>query len=595
MKRTASLLTVAFLLGFTFHRFKFFPYTQVKHAATTIEAAFQPEKASASSMIDRQYVTDREHLSFDRRVDSVLLPLRLQGIRISEQFGFPKGAGAITAVDNSIIILDRLGNLYGWRPDGRPVKNLEFPPLPNHVMDYVASSPEARIDDRRFRAYHVAFVPRLCSLAVSHESFDTSLGKSRLSVSLIPIDAKTLKPTGDWKVVFLGDPEPDGPNEQGGGGLAVRDPYELYLGVGDYQTDPYADSPPPQDPHSTFGKIIELDLQTGDHKILSRGHRNPEGLAVLEDGRLDSVEQGPNGGDELNEIREGQNYGWPNVTLGTAYGAYTWKQHSLVGSHAGYTQPAYAWLPSIGVSSLLQVKHFGKVWDGDLLVASLKSQSLFRLRDHTNVEYSEPIFVGQRIRDLAELDNGDIALWTDDAQLVMLTVDAPRLLSDTRHDGHQDDGLQNECLYCHHLGPTNPSDFAPTLTGLFERKIASDDFRYSSGLRTKDGVWTEDKLRAFLSDPGKFAPGQIRCPAASVRNSSRKLSANLNPKIPAGVNDLRQNHELRISGCQSPVRRSLLDTAHSGPGTVLTFSARTPISSLEPCAVSAAGRPAAAS
>lgn len=507
MGRTACLLILAFLLGFTFHRSQFFPYTQIRSTARMIRAEFEPEKDSARAILDRQYVTDQEHLAFDRHLDSVLLPLRLQGIRISEQFGFPKGAGAITAVYNSIVILDRLGNLYGWQP-GHPVKNLEYPPLPNHVLDYLQSAAEPQINDRRFRAYHVVFVPSLCSLAVSHEAFDTSVQKSRISVSLIPIDTKTLKPTGDWKVIFVGDPEPTGPNEQGGGGLAVRDPYELYLGIGDYdQTDRHNDWAPPQDPRSTFGKIIEVDLRTGDHKIVSSGHRNPEGLAVLEDGRLDSTEQGPYGGDELNEIREGENYGWPNVTLGTAYGAYTWNDHSVVGSHADYAQPAYAWLPSIGVSSLLQVKHFGKAWDGDLLVASLKSQSLFRLRDHAYVEYAEPIFVGQRIRDLAELERGDIALWTDDAQLAILTVDATRLVSDTRNHRHKEDEIQHECLYCHHFGPTSPSDFAPTLTGLFERKIASDNFRYSPGLRTQNGVWTEDKLRIFLSDPGKFAPG----------------------------------------------------------------------------------------
>ena len=47
------------------------------------------------------------------------------------------------------------------------------------------------------------------------------------------------------------------------------------------------------------------------------------------------------------------------------------------------------------------------------------------------------------------------------------------------------------CMYCHHFGPSNPTDFAPSLTNLLGRKIGSDNFRYSAALRTHEGIWTK--------------------------------------------------------------------------------------------------------
>ena len=62
-------------------------------------------------------------------------------------------------------------------------------------------------------------------------------------------------------------------------------------------------------------------------------------------------------------------------------------------------------------------------------------------------------------------------------------------------------------MYCHHFGPTGPADFAPSLTNVLRRKIASDNFRYSAALRTKDEVWTEKSLRDFIANPDEFATG----------------------------------------------------------------------------------------
>ena len=95
------------------------------------------------------------------------------------------------------------------------------------------------------------------------------------------------------------------------------------------------------------------------------------------------------------------------------------------------------------------------------------------------VLYSEPIWIGQRIRDVRQLDNGTIVLWTDDTQLLFISVDSEKLDRNVRPAKLMSDTLSQACMFCHHFGATQASDFAPTLSNLFGRKIASDNFRYS--------------------------------------------------------------------------------------------------------------------
>jgi len=273
-----------------------------------------------------------------------------------------------------------------------------------------------------------------------------------------------------------------------------------------------------EDPNTTFGKIIEIDLSTNKWRHFTKGHRNREGLTFLKSGQLFSTEHGPFGGDELNVITENSDYGWPNVTLGTDYDSYDWPvgTSSLVGSHTGYRAPLFAWLPTIAASQLIEVNNFNPRWNGDLLVGALKASSLYRLRlEDGQVLYSERIWIGQRIRDLAQADNGTIVLWTDDTQLLFITVDQDQLAVKRRTPNIIGTAMVNErCLACHHFGSTNPTDFAPSLSDLLNRPIASDTFSYSPALRARQnlGHWTPALLSEFLSDPYKFASGTNMLP-----------------------------------------------------------------------------------
>ena len=493
-----------FVLGAAYNKYRLFPYELIRTISFTSFGAMRRLYMNPSEILSKQYWHDINTVAQGRDIDTALLPVKVKGVRISEHYPTPKVAGGITTIGNTVIVLDRLGNIYSCGDGGDNLKKLSFPELPNHIAAYL-TQPDAVVDDKRFRAYSIKYVAIAGLLAVSHEYFDELSHKTRLAVSVIHIDSETLQSRGGWQTIFVGDAESTGPNEQAGGILSVRSSDRLYLSVGDYGIE---DPMVSQDPNSRMGKILEINLNTHNVKMVSLGHRNPEGLIMTAGGTLFSTEHGPAGGDELNLITEGSNYGWPIVTLGTDYGSYGWRGSKFVGEHTGYQAPIFAWVPSIAVSNLIQVEGFDKRWDGDLLVASLKAQSLFRLRlEKQAVLYSEPIWIGQRLRDIAQLQNGTIVLWTDDTELQFISVDRKRLEKDQRNPTVTTSTLVTSCMYCHHFGPTNTADFAPSLTNVLGRKIGSDNFRYSAALRTKEGTWTEALLREFISDPDKFATG----------------------------------------------------------------------------------------
>ncbi|MFV0251911.1 MAG: PQQ-dependent sugar dehydrogenase [Beutenbergiaceae bacterium] len=146
----------------------------------------------------------------------------------------------------------------------------------------------------------------------------------------------------------------------------------LFITSGDRQA-----MEPAQDPRSDLGKIIRLDLATGDAQRWTLGHRNPLGLSFAPDGSLWSTEMGPEGGDELNLISQGSNYGWPEASNGSHYGGGDIPDH---GAGDGFTAPVAFWNPSISPGSLLI--YSGQAfpdWHGDALVGALSGRALLRV------------------------------------------------------------------------------------------------------------------------------------------------------------------------------------------------------------------------
>ena len=521
----SACLVLCVAMGFAFGRIPdFIHYRLGVGLGTFIRSPLayrRVQQRDWGSLRSLHYTQDEGGVHFHRNVETVLLPLSVDGSRLSDAYPVPKMGGAITVVGSTVIILDRLGGLHCYDLKTGSFGRLQrIPRLPNNLESYLVQRPGPPVNladapnDNELRARDIIFLPDRKELAVAYDKFDAAIGKLRTVVSIIPFDVTTLAAAGAWQDIFSSDPFLYGGITSGGGRLAYGGQEKLYLTIGDH----YVVTPKvSEDDKTTFGKIVEINLAAHTWRLYTKGHRNQEGLTFLKSGELISTEHGPFGGDELNVITEGSDYGWPNVTLGTDYDIYDWPPGvSLVGSHAGYKAPLFAWVPSIAPTQVIEINNFDPRWDGNLLVGTLKASSLYRLRlEAGRVLYSERIWIGERIRDLAQTNDGTIVLWTDDTELLFVTVDKDQLAVNRRTPNVVGAAILNDhCLGCHHFGPTNPTDFAPSLSNLLNRPIASDNFSYSRALRAKQslGNWTPALLSEFLSDPFKFASGTNMLP-----------------------------------------------------------------------------------
>ncbi len=165
-------------------------------------------------------------------------------------------------------------------------------------------------------------------------------------------------------------------------------------------------------------------------EIWSTGHRSPQGLAFHpETGRLWMNEHGPKGGDELNRVGRGLNFGWPTITYGIGYDNRPVPE--AIGSSApGLEQPQHHWTPSIGTSGLAFYSHArAPEWIGSVFVGGLVSRSLHRLRldsnDRVVVEEQLLSNLNWRIRDVRVGSDGAVYLLTDETNGRLLRLDPP--------------------------------------------------------------------------------------------------------------------------------------------------------------------------
>jgi cytochrome c2 len=319
---------------------------------------------------------------------------------------------------------------------------------------------------------------------------------------------------------------------ESGGRLAVVGQNKLLLTVGDHEYDGMNRRPvAAQNPENSYGKTLLIDALTGQSQVFSQGHRNPQGLFVDDTGVIWSTEHGPKGGDELNVIMSGANYGWPLVTMGTQYGRYVWPPNAHQGRHDGFQMPIFAWTPSIAISNLVRVAdgQFA-LWKGDLLVASYK-RALHRVRlDGERVLATESIPIPGRIRDLLQNGNGEIVLYLDDGTVILMkTAGSSTGAPSGEGVALVDESLRGQAIFaacagCHPVKDGTAHGIGPDLAGLFGRTIAgSNGFAYSQALASQKGVWDERSLDSFLTDPQKFAQGTSMAYSGIVDQADRAV------------------------------------------------------------------------
>ncbi|MEL7534554.1 MAG: PQQ-dependent sugar dehydrogenase [Bacteroidota bacterium] len=155
-------------------------------------------------------------------------------------------------------------------------------------------------------------------------------------------------------------------------------------------------------------------------QMYSYGHRNPQGLALHpETGELWEHEHGPQGGDEVNIVRAGKNYGWPEITFGINYNGTTITEDT---AKAGMEQPVTYWVPSIAPCGMDFVESdMYPDWKGNLLVGSLKFQYLKRLELEGNkVTHQEVLLEGLgRVRCVRQAPDGYIYVSTEGPGMIV--------------------------------------------------------------------------------------------------------------------------------------------------------------------------------
>ena len=172
-----------------------------------------------------------------------------------------------------------------------------------------------------------------------------------------------------------------------------------------------------------FGAIIKLNLFEKNSRTISTGHRNPQGLCVKSK-TIFETEQGPDGGDEFNLIKEGKNYGWPNESYGAPYGDFfsTEKTKRQFGSHSQNTKPLLSWVPAVAIGDLICPNITNSSpWKDDFIAATLKDKSLRRLvLDEGTVRVDERIPMNERIRDIQFNSAGNLISLTDSGAIIAL-------------------------------------------------------------------------------------------------------------------------------------------------------------------------------
>lgn len=250
----------------------------------------------------------------------------------------------------------------------------------------------------------------------------TAVAKGKLSA-----DEKTIEnPT----VIFRATPTYDGDKHYGSRLEFDKDGY-LFVSTGersDLETRPYA-----QKQDSYLGKILKItkdgkpapgnpNLAGWKPEIYSTGHRNPQGMAIDEKGQIWDAEMGPRGGDEINLIQPGKNYGWGDVTYGIEYSGK--KINNATTQKTGTEQPVYYWDPSISMSGITFYTGNISEWKNNLFLGCLSGEKIIRLVIKDNKVMGEEWLLEDkedRIRDVLNGNDGNLYAVSDSGKLYKIS------------------------------------------------------------------------------------------------------------------------------------------------------------------------------
>ena len=356
------------------------------------------------------------------------VPVKAQSVRLETVANGLQNPWAVAFLpDGRFLVTERKGQLRVIEPGGRIGKPLEG--LPE-----VATGGQGGLLDLVLDADFA--INRTLYFCFSEPSSTNNGNSTALARATLSADTTRLS---EVKVIFSQKPKFASSMHFGcrivesrTPGLNGKPDGKLFLALGER----YFRAPDAQSLNNHHGKIIRINKDGSvppDNpftsasfsragalpEIWSYGHRNPQGATLAPDGTFWMHEHGPQGGDEINLPNAGANYGWPMITYGENYGGGKIGEGLTV--KAGMEQPLHQWTPSIAPSGMvfLTSERYGKAWQGNLFVGSLKFAYLNRIE--LSAPYSGKVVreskliteEGARIRDVRQGLDGLLYVLTD--------------------------------------------------------------------------------------------------------------------------------------------------------------------------------------
>ena len=500
---------------------RYFPRSEMQGKRVSVQVDYDKEGGSYSATA----VLGVVGAARPRELTTHLYALDINGAYFRQGDG--AGGGAIEPLSNDLLMATPWGKLALVRPN-RAVAYLDGN-VPMNVAELQAHPDKEHLRLGQFRVADILLKQHSAGryeLFVTHHYFTGECIRFRLSATTLLQQGADVSVSPEWRTIFDAEPCLSAASSGAGGRMLTDGPDHLLIVIGTHNQEQYA-----QDPASHLGKFVRVEIETGHTEVLARGLRNPQGLARDGHGTLWETEHGPRGGDELNVLTSGGNYGWPLATYGVGYHQEILVSNDeAVGLHDGFIEPVFAWVPAIGISSVIvNDERLFPLWRDDLLIGSLSGtqgsgNALYRVRrDSVDVQCVERIDIDDLIRDLAQMPDGRIALLSDGGEIYFLSrsyaycndenklnrhiyaVDCADTVSAVAATGAQ--LYDTHCSGCHNLN-AEEHGMGPHLVGVVGRRVGTvSGYLFSDALRSLDLAWTPTHLEQFLADPKQFAPG----------------------------------------------------------------------------------------
>ncbi|WBV59175.1 PQQ-dependent sugar dehydrogenase [Chryseobacterium camelliae] len=335
---------------------------------------------------------------------------------ITKSLGRPWGI--INLPDGRFLITEKTGYMNVVSTDGKQISKIEGFPK-------VDSKGQGGMLD-------VALDPDFKTNNIIYFSFSEPFGKGNLTSVAKGKLSQDLKAISGVQVIFRAEPSYDGDKHYGSRLVFDKDG-NLFVSTGersDKQTRVYA-----QKTDNYLGKILKITKEgkpapgnpfigKGGYKpeIYAYGIRNPQGLAIDSNGNLWDVEMGPRGGDEMNLIQPGKNYGWGDVTYGIEYSGE--KINGGTTQKTGTEQPVYYWDPVVSPSGVTFYTGNIDEWKNNLFIGCLSGEHINRIvMENNKVVGEERLLLDQkeRFRDVLNGMDGNLYAVTDSGKLYKIS------------------------------------------------------------------------------------------------------------------------------------------------------------------------------